>query len=490
MPSEEGFHQLHKNAPVMFHSVDCNGRLVDVSNFWLQVMGYQRDEVIGRKSTDFLTEASRRYAEEVVLPEFFRTGFCTDVPYQIVTKSGQILDVLLSATAERDSTGEVVRSLAVLTDVTGMRRTEKALQDAETIFSKAFRSSATILLITKLADGRFIEVNDSFERSLGYQRSEAMAGEISWLHIWDSQEERARYLQLIQDQGEVHDLEVKLRTKSGVIVVGLLSGEILDFNGEKCLLSQINDITERKRTAQEVEVLHTDLAARAYELEIANQELEAFSYTVSHDLRKPLTTISGYCQVILDLCSTRLDSQCQDFIHEILNGTTRMNELIDTLLEYSRATYSKVVREDVDLSQLATEVALELEISEPQRQVTFRIEQGMSDQGDSKLLRVVLENLLGNAWKYSAHNPEACIEFGSKKMKEKRVYFIRDNGIGFEESSAAGLFTAFKRLPGAEHFKGFGVGLATVERIIKSHGGRIWAEGEKGKGATFYFTVS
>ncbi|OGU04736.1 MAG: hypothetical protein A2075_16395 [Geobacteraceae bacterium GWC2_58_44] len=474
----------------MFHSVDRHGVLVYVSDYWLQVLGYRRDEVIGRKSTEFLTEASRRYAEEVVLPEYFRSGFCTNVPYQIVTKGGKILDIVLSATAERDDAGEVVRSLAVLADVTEKKREEKALLDAEAVFCKAFRSSATVLAISSLAEGRLIEVNDAFERTFGYSRQEAVGREMSLLQIWENPGDRARFVEFLREKGEVRDFEVRFRSKSGATVAGLLSGEVIDFNGETCLLSQINDITERKRAAEEIEVLHTDLAARAYELQIANEELEAFSYTVSHDLRKPLTAISGYCQVILDICMDELDPQCERFIHEILSGTVRMNQLIETLLEYSRVSHSKVQRKDVDFSLLATQVALELRTSEPQREVCFEIQQGLTDQGDPRLLRVVLENLLGNAWKYSAQRENARIEFGSSETEGKRTYFVRDNGVGFQASSAAGMFTPFKRLPGAEQFKGFGIGLATVARIIKSHGGRIWAEGEAGRGAVFYFTVS
>ena len=490
MSSEENFPQLPKNAPVMFHSVDRTGRLIDVSNHWLTVLGYQRAEVIGRRSTEFLTEASRLYAEQVVLPEYFSTGFCNNIAYQFVTKRGEILDMLLSATAERDEAGEVVRSLAVVTDITERKRAERALLNAEAVFSKAFRSSANVLAISTLTDGRLIEINDAFERTLGYRREEVIGRRISGLNIWENAKNHQGYLQLLQEKGEVRDYEVRFRSKAGSTIIGLLSGHIIELNGERYLLNQMNDITERKRAAEEIEVLHTALAARAYELELANEELEAFSYTVSHDLRKPLTTISGYCQVLLDVCKDRLDPQCEDFVKEIVNGTDRMNELVETLLEYSRIGHCKLHREAVDLALPARQIALELEMSAPQRRVRFEIADHLTDHADPKLLRIVLDNLLGNAWKYSADKADACIEFGRCEMDGKSVYFVRDNGIGFEGSSSDGLFTAFRRLPGSEHFKGFGIGLATVDRIIKSHGGRVWAEGEAGKGAVFYFTVS
>ena len=489
MALEQRSTRLPSDAPVMFHSVDRDGRLVDVSEQWLQVLEYRRDEVIGRKSTDFLTEESQRFAKEVVLPHYFLTGFCTNVPYQIVTKSGKILDILLSATARRDAAGEILHSLAVLTDVTGQKRAERALQDAEAIFSKAFRSSSVILVISSIGDGKLIEVNDSFARVLGYAREEALGRSMLELKIWENAAERTQYVETLLVQGTVRDLEARFLSKSGERLTVLISGELIDLNGERCMLSQITDISERKRAAEQIEVLHTHIAARAYELELANEELEAFSYTVSHDLRKPLTTISGYCQLLLDLCP-ELSVQGRDFVEEIIGGTNRMNQLIDTLLEFSRMSHSQISRQHVDLSEMATQVALELRMAEPQRQVEVVIAQGLKEQGDPRLLRVVLENLLGNAWKYSAGSEAGRIEFGSAPADGKTAYFVRDNGLGFDSSHAELLFTPFRRLPGTEQFTGFGIGLATVSRIITSHGGRVWAEGEQGKGATFHFTVN
>jgi PAS domain S-box-containing protein len=472
----------------MFHSIDPHGRLVDVSNRWLEVFGYRRAEVIGRKSTEFLSEASRRYAEDVVLPEFFKSGFCNNIPYQIVTKNGKVRDVLLSATIEKDDSGKMVRSLTVLTDVTERKRTERALRDAEEAFSKAFRATSTILVVSTLSDGKVIEVNDSYERILGYRHDEVVGHEMA--HIWESPSERAGYVHLLKEHGQVRDFETRFRSKQGAVVVGLVSGELVELNGEKCLLSLINDITDRKRVAQEIEVLHTDLAARALELEIANEELQAFSYTVSHDLRKPLTAVSGYCQLALEMCGNELTGTCRGYVEEILKGAHSMNRLIETLLELSRVGHSEMNRASVDLSRLAEEIAAGLKASDPLRQASFAIAPGLVDNGDASLLRVVLDNLIGNAWKYTAQEGETRIEFGCDEVGGKRSYFVRDNGVGFEGAGAGGIFTAFQRLPGSEKFQGFGIGLSTVQRIIKRHGGRIWAEGEKGKGATFRFTVS
>ncbi len=225
------------------------------------------------------------------------------------------------------------------------------------------------------------------------------------------------------------------------------------------------------------------------ELDVANRELEAFNYTVAHDLRKPLTVINGYCQAIRELCGDKLEVKCKEYLQEIYDGTWRMNQLIDALLNFSRVGQVELRREKVDLSAMAHEVAAELELAEPGRRVTFLIPDGVGTDGDAALLRMVLDNLLGNAWKYTGVREKAVIEFGKTEANGKPVYFVRDNGVGFDNADADKLFMAFQRLPGTEEYRGFGIGLATVERIIRRHGGNVWAEGETGKGATFYFAL-
>ncbi|HEY6872699.1 MAG TPA: response regulator [Geobacteraceae bacterium] len=225
------------------------------------------------------------------------------------------------------------------------------------------------------------------------------------------------------------------------------------------------------------------------QLEAANKELEAFSYTVSHDLRAPLTGISGYCQLLAEFSAGSLDEQGKEFVREIAGAADRMDQLITTILNFSQLTRKAINRETVDLSRLARSVSRDLLLRNPERTVTFRIAEGVMADGDAKLLRVVLENLLGNAWKYTGTRHGAVIEFGVLEQGGEAVHFIRDNGVGFDMASAERLFGAFQRLHDAEEFEGIGIGLATVERIIQRHGGRVWAEGEEGKGATFYFTL-
>jgi PAS domain S-box-containing protein len=248
------------------------------------------------------------------------------------------------------------------------------------------------------------------------------------------------------------------------------------------LATFFSDITERKRAEEEKERLIA-------ELEAANVEMEAFNYTVSHDLRGPLTHINGYCQVLQQLCSDRLDAECKGYLAEAANGTLKMATLIDTLLRFSRLTHAELRRNAVDLGELAGEIIGELRMKEPGRAAAVTIAQGLWASGDRELLRVLLENLLGNAWKYTARKEGARIELGVTTIAGETVYFVRDNGEGFDMAHAEKLFIPFRRLPGAEEFKGHGIGLATVQRIIQRHSGRVWAEGKPGEGATFYFTL-
>jgi len=242
------------------------------------------------------------------------------------------------------------------------------------------------------------------------------------------------------------------------------------------------EIAELKRAEGEAK-------AYAAQLEASNKELEAFSYSVSHDLRAPLRSIDGFSQATLEDYGDRLDAQGKDYLRRIRAGSQRMGQLIDDLLALSRLTRQEMRRQPADLSAMAKAIAGDLREAHPERRVDFVIAEEAVAQGDRRLLRVVLENLLGNAWKFTGKHPHASIEFGVTGDGGGPAYFVRDNGAGFDMAYAGKLFGAFQRLHRADEFPGTGIGLATVQRIVRRHGGRVWAEGEMGQGATFYFTL-
>jgi len=230
-------------------------------------------------------------------------------------------------------------------------------------------------------------------------------------------------------------------------------------------------------------------AAFVEELERKNGELEAFSYSVSHDLRAPLRSIDGFSQLLLEDYAGGLDSKARDYLRRVRESAQRMGELIDDLLLLSQVARAELKRDRIDLSSVANAVFEELKKRDPVRQVELRVAEQLLTEADSRLLRVAFDNLLGNAWKFTAKVPQARIEIGAEQKPGGAVFFVRDNGAGFDMSYAENLFRPFQRLHAESDFPGTGIGLATVYRIIDRHGGRIWAEGTVDRGATFYFTI-
>jgi signal transduction histidine kinase len=268
------------------------------------------------------------------------------------------------------------------------------------------------------------------------------------------------------------------RGEPDVRVSGLVAG------GELGSLGEAFDTMARELAARGARLQQQTQALTA-----SNRELESFSYTLSHDLRSPLTRIYTAGQALAEMYDGVLDENGRMFVHTICESSEQMEELIEAILGLSGVIGTEMHMEDVDLSSLTETIAAELRLTEPERKVTFVIAPGVTAFCDPRLMRVVLENLVGNAWKYSRKTPVARIEFGTAERDGKPVYYVRDNGAGFDMKDMDKLFAPFKRLHASSDFPGTGIGLATVRRVIKRHGGEVWAEGEPGKGATFYFTL-
>ncbi len=235
--------------------------------------------------------------------------------------------------------------------------------------------------------------------------------------------------------------------------------------------------------------LEQRVAARTADLKFANDELEAFAYSVSHDLRAPLRAVDGFSQVLLDTYRDQLDEQGRDYLSRVRAGARRMGTMIDELLELSRVSRAQLRHQAVDLSTLARRIAEEMVEADPGRRVELVVTDGITAQGDPELLRIVLENLLSNAWKFTSTRAEARVEVGQTEHAGHAAYFVRDNGVGFDMAHAGQLFAPFQRLHRADEFPGVGIGLVSVQRIVSRHGGRIWAEAEPDRGATFVFTL-
>ncbi len=269
---------------------------------------------------------------------------------------------------------------------------------------------------------------------------------------------------------------------------------IADEKGQVTNIVGVNfDITGRKLAEEEIRKLNAELEQRVtdrtIQLAAANRELESFAYSVSHDLTAPLRGIDGWSLALLEDYGDKLDERARQHLGRVRAETQRMGQLIDDLLKLSRVTRAEMRQDVVDITELAQSIARRLREDHPDRQLEFVIQPGLTDRGDARLLRIALTNLLGNAVKFTGRRPQARIEFGLMRVKERPVYFVRDNGAGFDMAFAKKLFGAFQRMHKASEFPGTGIGLATVQRIIQRHGGRIWAEAQVNHGATFYFTL-
>ena len=440
---------------------------------------------------DRLTEAARAMADG-------------DLHRHIETRGARELRILgKSFIRMRDAIQEKIADLAAKNvqlreEVQERIQAQQALKESEEKYRSFFEQSFNPIL---LAQGlQLLDGNAAALKMLGLDSLD----ELQHLTVLDISPERQPDGALSHDKAEkiVADaikqgsayLEWYHQRKNGEIFPVAVTLTVIGFEENQPLFHVIwQDISDRKLAEEELIKYHQHLEelveARTNELTLVNKELEAFSYSVSHDLRAPLRSIDGFSEALLEDYADNLDEEGRHYLQRIRAGAQRMGELIDALLGLSRVTRREVKKQTVDLTELAEEVLKDLQHSEPKRKVDCSIQTGLQTKGDKQLLHIVLANLLGNAWKYTSKQPEALIEFGSKKENGETVYFVEDNGAGFNMEFANKLFAPFQRMHRPDEFPGSGVGLATVSRIIKKHGGRIWAESAPGKGATFYFSL-
>jgi PAS domain S-box-containing protein len=442
------------------------------------------------------------------------TGASFRSEYRLLAKDGRVVWVRGDCQVVRDEKGCPLFLQGIAFDITESKRAEGVLRDAHTKLEERVRqrtaefaeSEARLRAIVETAvdgiitideQGNITSFNPAAVRLFGYAPDEVTGKNVNLLMPSPYHEEHDGYLHNYLTTGTRKIIgigrEVIGRRKDGsqfpmdLAVSETVLGERRVFTGT------VRDISERKRAAEEIRQLNTELEQRVVErtaqLQTVNKELEAFSYSVSHDLRTPLRSLDGFSQALLEDYGDKLDQEGQEMLHRIRAASQRMGQLIDDLLNLSRVTRVEMSRETVDMSKMAREVAEELRGSEPEREAEFVIADQLFVNTDARLLRIVLTNLLSNAWKFTGKRSRARIEFGCSGENGLVSYFVRDNGAGFNMQYAKKLFGAFQRLHGAAEFPGTGVGLATVQRIVHRHGGRVWAEGEPDCGATFHFTL-
>jgi len=480
--AQEQYRLLFDSNPIPVWVFDTETlSILDVNATAVDRYGYSREEFLQSKITDI------RPQEDVpALLADLRSPhdpIQDSGPWRHRKKTGELIDVQITSYL-LTFRGKKAR-LVVATDITEQKRATDALKQSEEMFRLIVSNVKDYAIIVLDPEGHVISWNRGAQRIKGYAAEEIVGKHFS---VFYPPEDTAlgkpiMELKSAREEGRFEDDSWRIRKDGSRFWANVVVTPLRDNAGLlRGFVKITRDVTEKRKAEQEI-------IQRSLELEAANKELETFSYSVSHDLRAPLRGIDGFSQALQEDYQQQLDSTAKDYLQRICTATRRMGELIDDLLNLARVTRAEIYRERIDLSKLAGEVAQEIQSQEPARSVALNIAEGLEAEGDSRLLRLALQNLIGNAWKFTSKREKAQIEFGAQGVNGGEAYFVRDNGAGFEQSYASRLFGAFQRLHAASEFPGTGIGLATVQRIIRRHGGTVWAEGTVNQGATVYFTL-
>lgn len=643
--SQDRFRGLFQSNPAATLVQRLRSReVIDANGAFERAFGYPREQLVGREPPNFWADPDERL---VFRDRLVNDGHVHALRTRGLRASGECFDALVYA--DLVSEGRERFIITMVLDVSTETASRRALEASEERFSKAFNFSPLGMTITRLSDGRFVEVNPANERVLGYSQADFQGKTATEAGVWTSEADRQAFVQGLQNEGRLEAFETRMRTKSGDVVPVRIWAEIIEIGGEPCALSFTLNVAEEKRRealllnvaegvagetgeaffrslvrqlaqtigadgvmvgeVDEQQRLHTlallwnntlqagsthdlqgtlceqtlrqpemllmespstqqmplvppfrDVGVRAFlglplrdrdgstaglltavwrnpphlredmqalltifasrceaelvrlrrdreirklhdtleqrvvqrteQLEYLNRELDSFAYTVSHDLKSPLRSIDGFTHLLHEQMAGRLSEDDEMLFERVEASVQRMNSLITDLLALARVSQGSLQRMDVDISALADDVIRQERHRDPARAVQVRIEPGLKAHCDVRMAQIVLENLLGNAWKYTRDQAAPCIELGALKRPpgQAPVFYVRDNGAGFDMARADRLFKPFNRLHGAREFEGSGVGLATVRRIIERHGGHIRGEGVVGKGSVFEFS--
>ncbi len=485
--SEQYNRMLFEQSPTGLALTDMQGRLLDANPAFAEIIGYTVEQVKELTDRD-ITPAKYEQQEQQQLQRLKQHGRYGPYDKEYRHRNGQLIPVRLSGLIiERDGEPFIWSSIE---NIQQQKESEKLRARLMSILESTpdFVGMAT-------RGGQLQYLNKAALQMLGVKKVEAL-GEQTFMDLLTESSvhtvlEQAIPYAMEQDAWS-GECELHLPTGDNIPLLLVLIVHLSD-EGEIEYLSVVGRDISEIRQARQALILKRDhleelVKERTRSLEFANRELEAFSYSVSHDLRTPLRGIDGFSHALLDDYGEILDETAQDYLNRIRRAAQQMGGIIDAMLELARVNRHPLQLETVSLDQLAREAVQRLHDLEPARSLEIVIASGIEVQGDEHILRIVLENLIGNAWKYTAQKKVAYIEFGSTTRAGENVYFVRDNGAGFNMKYADKLFGAFQRLHGAE-FDGKGIGLATVQRCIRRLGGRVWGRGEEGKGAEFLFTL-
>jgi PAS domain S-box-containing protein len=499
--AEQALRESTEKIRAMFESmtdgitfVDKEGNIVDSNEATVRMHEFEsKEELIGRGAFELIAKSDQARALEN-MQKTLAVGRSGVIEYKLVTKTGREFDGELNAVLLRDEQGNPSAFVALTRDISARKRAEEALQESEEKYSMLFNEMLTGLSLHEIilddngkpVDYRFLDVNPAFEKHTGLKKEDLVGRTVLEVlpgtePIW------------IETSGEVALGGEPVHFEQYSSEIGKYY-EVLTFCPKKGQFATLSsDITERKKIEEELEEhrqhLEKLVEERTRELETVNQELEAFAYSISHDLKAPLRAINSFSAILQEEYSGVLDGGGMDYLNKVRASSLRMSQLIDDLLALSRLGRNELQLMTINLTHITKRIFAEITQDESERNFDFQMMDLPLVEVDVKLIEVLLTNLLTNAVKFTRGRAPAIIEFGFLPEEETPTFYIRDNGVGFDMKYADKLFAPFQRLHTEKEFEGTGIGLAIVQRVVRCHGGRIWVEAELDKGTTFYFTL-
>jgi PAS domain S-box-containing protein len=474
-------------------TIGADGTINDVNEAAEQVTGGRRAELVGTSFSGYFTEPDRARA---CYEQVFRDGSAYDYPLELRHRAGHLTSILFNAAVYRDPAGRVLGVMGAARDVTQAKVTQAALRQSEERLRALF-DNAPVGIVERALSGELIRANPGFCHITGYTADELRTRSLADIsHPDDLGADLARLQSLISGDISTYSMSKRfLRKDGGVVWTELTRAIVHDPDGRPVVsVGIVRDITAQRAAEAEVRALTAGLEDRVLrrtaDLARSNTNLQAFTYSVSHDLRTPLRGLSGFSAALLEDYGDRLDETGRDYARRIQEAAEQMGRIIDDLLHLAEVSRADLSLESVDLSAEVTAIAGDLQSREPGRRTRFDIEAGVRVIADRALIRDLVRELIENAWKFTARCGRATIEFGTTPAGQAGICcYVRDNGIGFDPAYGHKLFQPFQRLHAGEDYPGTGIGLASVRRIAERHGQRAWAEGATGGGATFYFTL-
>jgi PAS domain S-box-containing protein len=484
--NEKRFRGLLEAAPDGMVIVDSEGTIVMVNAQMEKLFGYSREDVVGKRvemlvPTRFKDIHPFHRGQYAKSPRLRPMG--ADLDLFALRKDGTEFPVEISLSPMESEEESLI--IAAIRDITDRKRAEEKF--------RGLLESAPDAMVVVNEQGIIQLVNSQTEKMFGFDRVELVGEPVEVLVPKRFRKKHSKHRIGYYGEHPARPMGIGLDLfglrKNGTEFPVEISLSPLETDESLLVSAAIRDVTQRKRMEEDVQKLNEDLKQRAAQLEAANKELEAFSYSVSHDLRAPLRSIDGFSHVVLEDYGAQLPADARGYLERVRAATQRMAVLIDDLLNLSRVTRTALQPRFINLSKMAEDIVYGLKESQPERQISVSLMPDLMVEADPHLMNIVLENLLNNAWKFTSKRELATIEFGQKEHVKERTFYVRDNGVGFDMAYADKLFGVFQRLHSVSEFPGTGIGLATVQRIIQIHGGRIWAESAENKGTTFYFTL-